>query len=188
MALKQVNGTLSQGDMDQIVNSLQEAEAQLPFLINLTPEERKTGIKLGEGSQSFAEKTVDYVQRHPQLLPSYFTMDDFMDEYYTWVHLQELRRRFAELFEGTDDTLMAVGSSLMRKLLKVYANVQDAQEVTNISGIDTIYEDLRQRFERNASNEEEISIDEEGLESITDNEVEENASNDDIGIDDEGLA
>ncbi len=164
MNFKKVNASLSAQDMADVRQSIADARQMLDYLINLQPEERGKGLRLGEGSILFAQKTADYVARKPELFPSFHDLAAYTNEYQQWDFTLELRKLLQELLESVDDTLMAMGSHLMTKTLDVYANIKRATASTDIVGIDTIYADLQKRFARSSG----IAIDEEGLGALPD--------------------
>ncbi len=174
---KDLNASLSDIDRLEIEACLERAQELMPFLTNLTPDDRMQILKLGERSKTFADKFAVYLKRHPEILPGYIPADRLQEEYKLWSDLYALNQMTAELAEAVNDTLMLVGSSLFDKLLTAYNNVGNARR-HNLPGVDSMHADLQKRFLSGAP----ISIDEEGL-NITDNEVEENAdTNSDSGI------
>ena len=46
------------------------------YLIALSPEQRRTMLKMGDGSEPFVEKVLDYVKTNPQFLPAVLSAEE----------------------------------------------------------------------------------------------------------------
>ncbi len=180
--IKPVNGLLSDQDRDTIEQHLEQADQLLPFLINLNSDERQTGVKLGERSHRFAQKIMRYVSKNPQLLPGFIDQNKLEERYQLWENLYSINVTTSQLAEGINDTLMAAGSELFDDLLTIYHQVKLANGY--IPGIDTVHNDLAQRFERNGS----MEVDEkgEGIRGNVDHDVDSNNSGGELDDDPEG--
>ena len=60
-----VSAQLSAESIQRIADALAVIKAELPFLINLTADERKVLPKMGDGTVSFVIKALEYAKQNP---------------------------------------------------------------------------------------------------------------------------
>jgi hypothetical protein len=130
----------------QAQEKIDEAKALLtPYLLALTPAERRELPKMGEKTIGFVEKAYDFAQKNPSLLPPYLDLGafgaDFADAHGLWTLLNSVQ----QLEEGIDDTEMIAGSEAYQAALVFYHAVKLAAE-QDIPGAKAVYEELRPRF------------------------------------------
>ncbi|NEP36282.1 hypothetical protein [Moorena sp. SIO3B2] len=144
MPYQNITGTLSERDVEEIKTALQTIEEKLPFLINLTAEERRRLFKMGSKSLSFVNNSLSAAQSNPKILPASFDLDEFARDYELAVALTDVLFQLRQLTEKVDDTLMAVSSEAMNSGLQVYDYIKTAAKRT--PGLKTIAESLGKRF------------------------------------------
>lgn len=142
---RNLSDTLSTGDYNQIINRINAIKAALPFLINLTVNERKGGLKLGDKSLAFVNKALEYATAHPNLVPPYLNVSEFQKDHNLREQLLHILRELNTLVEAVDDTVMALGTEEFEQALIFYNSVKQAIK-GNVPGTDAIYEDLASRF------------------------------------------
>jgi hypothetical protein len=125
---------------------VQELVALLaPYLLALTPAERRELPKMGEKTIGFVEKAFDFARQNPYLLPPYLGIDafgaDFSDAHGLWTLLNAVR----QLEEAIDDTEMIAGSEAYQAALVFYKSVKMAA-AQDIPGAKAVYEELKTRF------------------------------------------
>jgi hypothetical protein len=113
--------------LTQAQTKIDEAAALLaPYLLALTPAERREVPKMGEKTISFVEKAYDFAQKNPALVPAYLSLDafgvDFGDAHGLWTLLNTVQ----QLEEGVDDTEMIAGSEAYQAALVFYKSVKMA--------------------------------------------------------------
>jgi hypothetical protein len=120
-------------------------QALAPYTLALTPQERRTMLKMGDKSLAFVEKAHDYAHDNPALFPSYLDMAafdvDFSDAHGLWSLLTMIK----QLEEAVEDTVMAAGSEAYYAALALYNNVRAAAK-DDFPGAKAIVEDLKNRF------------------------------------------
>lgn len=144
MPYQNITGTLSEADIQEIKAALVTIEEKLPFLINLTAEERRKLYKMGDKSLAFVNNSLTAAQSNPDILPASFDLDEFVRDYQLATNLTDIFFRLQQLTEKVDDTLMAVSSEAMSSSLTVYDYVKTAAKKT--PGIKIIAEQLGERF------------------------------------------
>jgi hypothetical protein len=144
MPYTHVSASLSDNDLQEIKDALNKLHEKLPFLIHLTPEERRSIIKMGDKSHAFVNNSLTAAQTNPEILPSNFDLDEFIRDYQLTTTLGEIHIGLKQLFEKVDDTLLAVGSESMSSSLTVYEYVKTAAKRT--PGLKAIADQLSTRF------------------------------------------
>jgi hypothetical protein len=126
----------------------------LPFLINLTKDERFTLPKLGSSSLAFDEQCASYMASAPNLIPPFVTATEVAKDRALRLVLSDLLRGAKKLCEKLDDSLMLVGSEIWLADLSFCQTVRQAAK-RDVPGADTIYDDLKERFPGVAGDPEE---------------------------------
>jgi hypothetical protein len=83
--------------LTQAQTKIDEARALLaPYMLALTPAERRELPKMGEKTIGFVEKAYDFARQNPGLVPSYLEIDafgvDFADARGLWTLLNGVRQ------------------------------------------------------------------------------------------------
>jgi hypothetical protein len=130
----------------QVQTKIDETKALLaPYVMALTPSERRELPKMGEKTISFVEKSFDFAQQNPVLRPPYLDMNaftvDFNDAHGLWTILNTIQ----QLHESIDDTEMLAGSEAYQAALTFYHSVK-AAAAQDVPGAKAVYEELRKRF------------------------------------------
>ena len=144
MPYQNITATLSNADIQQIKAALETIQQKLPFLVNLSAEERRSLCKMGDKSLAFVNNSLNAAQTNRDILPASFDLDEFVRDYQLAVALTELLTGLRQLEEKVDDTLLAVGSEAMSSSLTVYDYVKTAAKKT--PGLKTLAEQLGERF------------------------------------------
>ncbi len=137
-----------------ILTKITEINALLPFLVNLTKEERITLPKLGSSSLAFDEQCASYMATAPNLIPPFVTAAEVTKDRNLRVVLADVLRETRKLCEKLDDSLMLVGSEIWLADLSFYQTARQAAK-RDVPGADTIYDDLKERFPGVADDPEE---------------------------------
>ncbi|MDR2065269.1 MAG: hypothetical protein LBP85_06150 [Prevotellaceae bacterium] len=134
--------------LTQVHTKLNEIRTLLkPYVVTLTPDERRELPKMGEKSFTFVEKSYDYAVENPGIVPSYLDMQafgvDFADSHGLW----PVRNDALQVYEMLDDSAMASGSESYQASL-VFYNAVKAAAAQDVPGAKAIYDELKQRFPR----------------------------------------
>jgi hypothetical protein len=149
-----VSATVSPTDKTAIMTKLTEIKALLPFLLNLTKDERIQLPKLGPASLAFDEHCAGYMATAPNLIPPFVDAAEVTKDRNLRLVLADLLREAHKLCEMLDDTLLLVGSEIWMADLSFYQTVRQAAR-RDVPGADAIYDDLKERFPGVAGDEEE---------------------------------
>jgi hypothetical protein len=139
-----VSATLTAADAQAVSDAIASIIAKLPFLIDLSPLEKRRLFKMGDGSRSFVEKALIAAQANPQVLPPAFDVAEYARDWALWGQLGPIATQLTQLGELVDDTLVALGADLMNAGLTAYGHLSHA----SVGGLEEIKADLGQRFAR----------------------------------------
>lgn len=137
------------------LTALQEAIGVLnttlgPMLKTLDVQERRTLPKMGDGTEPFVTKTIEYAKTNAQFLPPFVSVDEMEVDFKSVEDLQTVLRPMKQLVAGLEDTIMLAGSEAYVSALSYYNSVKIGQKM-NMPGAETIYKDLKKRFDKRGS-------------------------------------
>lgn len=147
----QIDFVIPDGVMSDVTEKLNEVSAALaPYLIALTPDQRRELPKMSDKTIPFVEKTLDYTASDPQFAPPYMNKEELANDMKAHGQLTELFRVVQQLNSKLDDTTMEAGAESYINALSYYNSVKQAAKM-NVPGAKTIYDDLRKRFQKNST-------------------------------------
>lgn len=146
MSYNNISYSIPQADIDAVMKAISTINSKLPFLISLSPDERKGLFKLGPKSANFVKDAAAAVAGFPEILPSAFDIAEYNKDTSLFEALSMMKLQIDSLAEKLDDTYLAVGAEAMSESLQVYAYVQTAAK--GIPGLKTVAETMQERFRR----------------------------------------
>lgn len=146
MPYQNINASVSTADVQAIKDAFALILAKLPFLVNLTMEERKSIAKAGPDSLSFLQNALAAAETNPTILPASFSTPEFKNDVDLFDFLTELAILAASLASQIDDTRVAVGGEAMRHASQVYTYAKAASKL--IPGLKPIVQQLGERFRK----------------------------------------
>ncbi len=141
-----LNANVSPADMQAIRDAVALIRSKLPFLIALTPEERRNRFKMGDKSLAFVQDALMAAQNNPTILPASFSTPDFQNDVQLAAQLSEIDILLQQLASEVDDTLLETGSEAMEGGLNLYSYVKVAAKTE--PGLRPVDEQLGARFKR----------------------------------------
>lgn len=114
-------------------------------LITLSADERKTLPKMGDNTEPFVEKVVDYTKTNPEYVPPFIKADDMEVDFHSVQVLNKTLRPLRQLVDQLEDTVMLAGSEAYVAALSFYNSVKLAQRMKQ-PGAGAIVDDLKKRF------------------------------------------
>ena len=132
--------------LQQVLQKLGEIETLLPFLIQLTEDERKSLAKVADKRRAFIEKYDTYVRSHPEFVPPIYPVATAESNLDLFHGLTQIVGELTIVFSKMDDTRLASGSIAYVDARHYYNIVHEAVEA-NVSGARAIYEDMKTLFE-----------------------------------------
>ncbi|WP_321375546.1 hypothetical protein [uncultured Draconibacterium sp.] len=127
-----------------------------PYLLALSPDERRALPKMSDKTLPFVVKALDYVSREPQFAPPYLNVEGLTNDMTVHSQLTPILRQVRILSDNLDDTTMEAGAESYVAALMYYNSVKMAAKM-DIPGAKSIYDDLSKRFEKTTSESEETT-------------------------------
>jgi hypothetical protein len=146
MSYQNIDATLSTADLQAVKDAFATIRAKLPFLVNLTADERKSTFKAGPNSLSFVQNTLSAAEGYSQIIPPSFDVPAFKRDVELFALLTELTILAESLFSQIDDTRLAVGGEAMQQGSQVYKLAQAAEDT--VPGLKPVVAQLAERFQR----------------------------------------
>jgi hypothetical protein len=137
---------MSAADFVAAKEHLNQLSNHLSFLISLTPGERQSLFKMGDGSVAFVEDAVLAAQQHPEVIPPVFDQAGYLEANASRIQLKELLTLSEQLFSKLDDTYMQVASLCMTDSTKIYGYLQGAEK--DKPGVKPTIERLSERWKK----------------------------------------
>jgi hypothetical protein len=147
MSYKNLNATLSEEDKELIKTKIMEADALLPFVVKLKPEERKSLSKMGKKTIGFVETAMSYATNQPGFIPAYIDLDEKKADMTLFMQLVEVAGLVASLHEKLRDTLMVAGAEAYLSARVIYDSAKLAVK-SGQPGSETASKDLGSVFKR----------------------------------------
>lgn len=135
-------------DVQQHLDAIKAALA--PYLLSLTPDERKTMLRMADKTVAFVTKTTDYATSNPSFVPSFVDLAELKQDTAGMAALTPLRQQCDQLALDLDSTVMIAGSEAYGNALTVYGNIKFLAR-NNQPGAQAAYDDLSVRFPGSAS-------------------------------------
>lgn len=137
--------TLTQVQIDAVKAAINTIQTNLPMLVGLTNEERKTIPKIDVNNKIFVEDAINAMENNPSFLPAYFNVTELKKDLTLFEQLEPLLLEINKIAEKLDDTQMLAGSEAYITALAAYRNFESAA-TAGIPGADSIYNLLKARF------------------------------------------
>jgi hypothetical protein len=151
MANQNIDAAVSGSSIQTIKDALDVVKNNLPFLITLSAEERKSILKAGPDSLSFVTNARTASADYPQALPGSFDTAAFQRDCDLFAALTELQTLTESVVSQIDDTRLAVGGESMRQAMQAYEYFKTASKTT--PGLKPVVDQLAERFKRSGTPE-----------------------------------
>ena len=113
--------------------------------VSLTPEQRTEYSRLGNRTENWSRKAIDYMSLKPALVPAFVDLPETLRDSTARNNLSLRFKRIESIYETMDDTLKVLGADVYNSCIAFYRNVKlMAQQ--NVQGADTVYSDLSTQF------------------------------------------
>ena len=140
-----VSASLSPADRQAVIDALDTVRQKLPFLVDLSPDERRALPRMGDKSRGFVAQALEVAEQNPDILPRSFDPAEMRKDVELLNALSPVLSALAQLNELVEDTHVAVGSEAYAAALLVY---QYARAAGKGPALDSALDSLGQRFAR----------------------------------------
>jgi hypothetical protein len=145
MSYQNIDATVSDADLQAIKDALAIIRTKLPFLVNLTVDERRATFKAGPDSISFLQNALAAVQAKPTVFPASFDAASSKDVELFSV-MTDVGTQIDSVASTVDDTRLAVGGEAMQAGTQVYNYIKTAAKTE--PGLKPLAEQLGERFQK----------------------------------------
>lgn len=148
MNIDLVHGQITSEQQQSILNLIAQIENQLPFLISLNADDRRTLPKLGQKSRAFVDQGLVLATQNSGILPRNFDMDEYRRDVDLVRQMEPLVMALQQLTGRLEDTFLAAGSDAYSHTLVVY---QAAKLAGKDGSLEQHLEGLSKRFARKSA-------------------------------------
>ncbi|MBC7439389.1 MAG: hypothetical protein H7250_05330, partial [Flavobacterium sp.] len=127
-----------------IIAKINEAMALMPFLINLTVEERKRQKGIGNKNLSYVQKCLEGAIAFPSEMKVSFSTPEFQKDVNLFNALLGIQVACQALFEKVDDTMKAAGIDSMGSSSEVYSTLKTSAKSN--ANVKSIVDEIGERF------------------------------------------
>ena len=150
--------TIPPETLQAVKDALQQIQSMMaPYVVALTPEQRKEIPKVNDGTEPFMGKVVEYSAANAQFLPAYVSLVELQKDWNVFSEITPLLRTMDQIRDNFSDTAMLAGSEAYKGALSYYQSVKQAAKV-NAPDAKAIYEDLSKRFTKQGKRTNSPSI------------------------------
>lgn len=105
MSTTPISATLAQTDRDAVLQAISTIKEKLPFLVDLSSDDRKTLPKMGDKSRAFVSKALEVAAQNPEFLPRSFDLEEMWKDVQLFEALYPVLLSLTQLQELVDDNL-----------------------------------------------------------------------------------
>lgn len=130
----------------EVENDAQNLRRKLdPYLTEISNEDKKEMLKLGDKSLAFVTKAKDWARSNPKLVPPYGDLDEFKRDFEAYEKLKEFVKLLKPLVNDLEDTIMKLGNDIYKESLVYYGYMEGAADA-HVEDAREAYMDLKERF------------------------------------------
>ncbi len=144
-----INSVVTPDNISMAETHIQAIQAELPFLIDLTPVESKRLSRMEAGRSEFVRRAHAIAQGNEQLRPQYINFGDIEMDLNLITGLDQIIAKVGKLYKQLNDTRDRAGHEAYGVSREIYGTVQRAA-AQGIPGAAHAYEELKQMFEKTA--------------------------------------
>lgn len=141
-----ISQTLSPADFNDIMLAIQTIRTKLPFLLDLTNQQKQELPKMDDGRAPFVIKAINYASTVPAIVPPLVTAAEMQKDMELFGKLTQIRMELDRLTEEVTDTATAAGVDAYTTSLVIYEMAKMGQRL-GLPGVDAIVNDLKVLFE-----------------------------------------
>ena len=148
MTENRVSATLSEADVDEIMAAIDTLKQKMPFLVDLSKQDRLSMLKMGDKSRAFVQKMMEVVKQNQDFLPRSFDIEEMQKDVELFNSLYPVLMALQQCTDLLEDTVMVVGSEAYAAALVAYRYAKDADLGAGLEGV---LDDIGRRFARKSS-------------------------------------
>ena len=143
----------------KVIDLLTQAQNELkPYMVDiLSKEEENSLAKLGEKSEPFVEKGVDFTFSNPQFVPSWVFPVEAKNDFELFNDLRPIELLVLQIGGAVSSTRTVGGAEALAAINDFYKSVRAAHKA-GIAAATPIYEELRKRYVDNGKRKKKAEI------------------------------
>jgi hypothetical protein len=153
MVKNRVSAEVDQATLESVLAHIAAINTALPFLISISPEERRAMLKGGDRSQAFIRKAVEVGAKIENHLPRSFSINEMRRDVALSDQLFPVVLSLSQLAEKLSDTHAVASSEAYASALLIY---RTGKQVKDDEGLTKAVADLGRRFERSDANPADV--------------------------------
>jgi len=157
MSYADINETLLPEDKTAIKTGIDAVKAKLPFMVNLTPEERHKLRKLGANRMSYASDANLAANSNQKALPASLDLNAYNGKVKLMDDLKEVYAWLTPLYEGVESTLMAVGAEVMKLTDDVYGHLKVEAKKSKDQNLNAIVKNIADQLKQHKKNNKQAN-------------------------------
>ncbi|MDB5272230.1 MAG: hypothetical protein JWO58_597 [Chitinophagaceae bacterium] len=126
MSYQNLSVALSDDQKNTFINQIIALKSMMPFLIHLSPEERKSLRKVAEKRQGYVHDVVVAVKANSTAIPQAIDTVEFFKDAQLFLDLSEIMAQIVPLYEALSDTFMAAGNEAITVSDQCYGFLKQA--------------------------------------------------------------
>ncbi|MGM8360706.1 hypothetical protein ACSV4D_02200 [Flavobacterium sp. ARAG 55.4] len=147
-----VNTTATAAQLTAVKAAFQTILTNLPFLVGLTADERKSLNAIDVNNKAFAEDALSAAVNNATLVPGYISVPTMQNDLTLFAQMDEISGLANQLCERIEDTKMLAGSEAYNTALSLYKSFGTAADA-GVQGADSIVDKLKTRFATKSSSD-----------------------------------
>jgi hypothetical protein len=152
--INKISVELTQENEDNVLQNLQGANDLLPFLIELSREERIKIPKLGRRRVDFMDRGLRYAKTNPRFVPPYLDVTEFEKDVTLRDQLYRIHDLSKKLTKKLRDSILIVESEAYEAARTFYLAAKDAAQKGE-EGAEVIAKDLYFHYKKTRLNGDE---------------------------------
>jgi len=145
MLTNKISHELQPSDIQEVIAMINKISEKLPFLIDLTTEEKQLLPRLGDKTQKFVDKTYELAKQQSDFLPRSFSVEEMGKDLKLNSELYSILTALNLLTKKVEDTYIETGSEAYDSALVIY-NAAKNGRVAN--GLEDLLADIGKRFSK----------------------------------------
>ncbi len=141
-----ISQTLPATDLNDVMMAIQTIRTKLPFLLDLTNQQKQELPKMDDGRAPFVLKAMNYANTVPAIVPPLVSAAEMQKDLLLFGQLTQIKMQLDRLAEEVTDTATAAGVDAYTASLVIYEMAKMAQRL-GLPGVDAIVNDLKTLFE-----------------------------------------
>lgn len=144
--------SITQEQVDSLLAALKTIEANLPSLIELTSEQRKSMAHYSDKELGFIQKTLQVADQYPEIFPANFNIETMRRDVDTLQKLDSMLYALVLLTGKFHDSRFAAGSQSIRQARTGYKFIKTHNQLTG--GLEDAVADLSKQYAHNKAAKE----------------------------------